>query len=178
MVDSLRVGTIQFEHLEIAELSAASSEALQGLDGYLGIGLLRHYLVHVDYRNKRISLYRSGDSSSYLEACGKDSFKIVLRSGVMQSTVVTNLGPRNFQWDTGSSASVVRPSVVNVTTSSPNPQTMFSFDDLTLGRSSLGRIVFTLREFKAPNVDGVLGSDFLEGRSLCFDVPAEKGSLQ
>jgi hypothetical protein len=45
----------------------------------------------------------------------------------------------------------------------------FATTRFQIGKRDFGRTRITLKEFVAPNVDGVLGTDFLESKVLCID---------
>ncbi len=145
-----------------------------GQDGYLGFGLLSNYLVVFDYPGSELRLYPSGSGTALREECGSDVIPIDIDNGVVESTVETDRGKFVFQLDTGSSQNILRPSALGMAPGGMMPDgmqmTSVVFSKYGLGRQDFGRMRFTLREFAAPNVDGVLGTPFFKSRIVCVDI--------
>lgn len=141
--------------------------------GYIGVGLLRDYLAVFDYPAGMLTLYASGDGAAMSDSCRPQRFEVRVVNGVVQSIVETDRGPLIFQWDTGSSENVLRPSAIGAPASGQH-----SFARFDLAGHSFGRTIFPLREFQAPNVDGVLGTDFLEDKVLCIDAARRVGAIR
>jgi len=92
---------------------------------------------------------------------------------VVQSTIDTEKGKLIFQWDTGSSRSLIRPSAIG---EAGIP--LRSFRSFQIGEKQLRPVVFEMREFAAPAVDGVLGTDFFESKVECFDIKNGRGAVR
>jgi hypothetical protein len=154
-----------------------SGSPMNAFAGYLGFGFLQRFLLVFDYPEGVLTLYRSGDTEAMARSCGPNRFAIKVANGVVQSSIDTEKGPLVFHWDTGSSESVLRPSAIGLSASASDPA-LQSFAKFELGGKNLGRTIFSLREFRAPAVDGVLGNDFLESRVLCIDVQQRVGAIK
>ena len=141
--------------------------------GYIGLGLLKDYLLVFDYKLRMLRLYPSGDPRVIVAECGSQHFPIQVVNGVVQSTIDTEKGKLIFQWDTGSSRSLIRPSAIG---ESGIP--LRSFRSFQIGEKQLGPVVFEMREFGAPAVDGVLGTDFFESKVVCFDIKNGRGAIR
>lgn len=169
----LKIGTVN-------GIELASQPGANGMkqDGYIGFGLLRHYLAVFDYPDQELRLYTAGSAGAMKSECGDNLFHIDIANGVVQSRIVTDKGQLIYQWDTGSSESMVRPSVLDMTPSSTKPVDSFATFRFLIGSHDFGRTRLTLREFAAPNVDGVLGTDFLESKTLCIDVSKHLAAIK
>jgi hypothetical protein len=175
-VPNVTLGGVEFGPLEGTEF-LQGQETVLPQSGYLGFAFLRHYLAVFDYPAGRLRLFESGDELAMDANCGKGRFHFKVVNGVMQSDVETDAGPLLFQWDTGSTQTVLRPSAVGVQPSDQTPS-MKSFARFEVGGMALGRTVVTFREFRAPAVDGVIGSDLLSSRVLCLDASRQIGALR
>jgi len=152
------------------------STTVQGVDGYVGFAVLRNFTLVLDYPHSELRIYPSASTSAEKE-CGANnpiSFEVV--SGVVQSKVVTDSGDLIFQWDTGASENVLRPSAVNL-----NPDTELSshiFTRFSIGTRDFGRTRIPLREFVAPNVDGVLGTEFFGSKMVCLNFGKKTATIR
>ena len=173
---NVTLGGVDFGPLEGTEFLQAQDTVLPQ-SGYLGFGFLRHYLVVFDYPAGRLQLFDSGDERAMDTNCGKDRFHFKVVNGVVQSEVETEAGALLFQWDTGSRETVLRPSAVGAQLSDKTPS-MKSFARFEVEGKSLGRTVVNFREFRAPPVDGVIGSDLLSSHVLCLDATRHIGAIK
>ncbi|MGH8052242.1 MAG: hypothetical protein ACREPB_16400 [Arenimonas sp.] len=160
-------------NVKIGEQSVGSVDGIEyattvpGVDGYIGFAVLRNYTLVLDYPHNELRIYPPASATAEKE-CGLTnpiSFDVV--SGVVQSKVGTDDGDLIFQWDTGASENVLRPSAINL-----NPDTEISshiFKQFSLGTKDFGRTRIPLREFVAPNVDGVLGTEFFVSKMVCLN---------
>ena len=162
-----------FGDLQGAEFSFQEGPDAADPKGYIGFGLLKNYLLVFDYKMSMLRLYRSGDSGAITAECGSQQFPIEVVNGVVQSTIDTEKGKLIFQWDTGSSRSILRPSAIG---EAGIP--LRSFRNFQVGEKQLAPIVFEMREFAAPAVDGVLGTDFFESKIVCFDIKTGRGGVR
>lgn len=173
-VPSVRVGATDFGSLEGVELPAEDRTFSQ--DGYIGFPALGRFLVVLDYPNHRMRFYPSGSKNDLKRECGS-TFPLQIVSGVVQSTVDTDRGPLIFQWDTGSTGNVLRPSSLPEN-SYGKDVTSLPLTKFAVGGRDFGRIRIPLREFIAPNVDGILGTDFFESKVVCLDLENQLGGIK
>jgi hypothetical protein len=172
IVKDAKFGSLHFDRIDGGEFYVPQGQSFRGADGYVGFGLLRRYLVVFDYLKSEVRLYP--DATPLQDACRGQEFGFKILNGVVQSIFEADGTRLIFQWDTGSTESVLRPSVMKASDSS-SLHTVRSFH---VGAQDLGPITFELREFHAPAVDGVLGADFFEGRSICFDFARGVGRIE
>jgi hypothetical protein len=173
--DDFRVGGIPLGAVSGSELSNGFGGLSAGTAGYLGVGLLGKFIVKLDYKAGVMSLYQAHGRDAAQAICGAKVLAATFRDGVVQVPVRTDAGELLFQVDTGSSRTFLRPGALGL---KPGPdgtfaETMRSFSRFEVGGRDLGRQVLEFRDFKAPAVDGVLGSDFFHGRTLCLDLADE-----
>ena len=142
--------------------------------GYIGFGLLKKYLLVFDYVLGVLRLYPSGDPTAIEAECGSQHFPIQVVDGVVQTVIDTDKGKLIFQWDTGSTRNVIRPSSIGEKGTPLRPFRSFQIGEKQLTAS----VVFEVREFAAPAVDGVLGTDFFASRVVCFDVKTGRGAIR
>jgi hypothetical protein len=175
-IGQLEVDTFGALGLEGVELPPDDT-AHASLGGYLGLGLLMHYFLVFDYARKSLTFYPPGTAPTTVGAdCGVQSpFRIELRGGIVQTGIETENGKLTFMLDTASSENVLRPSAIGLPTDSN--QTSFAFSQFRIAGRQLGRTRFVLHEFTAPDVDGVLGTDFFRSAIICLDVGAQSGWL-
>ena len=173
-VSSVKTDAADFGSLEGIELPAEDRTFVQ--DGYLGFPALSRFLVVLDYPNQRVRFYPSGSKEDLKGECGS-VFPLQVVAGVVQSTIETDRGPLIFQWDTGSTENVLRPSSLPESSYGKNV-TSFPLNKFGVGEHDFGRIRIPLREFVAPNVDGILGTDFFESKVVCLDLQNQLGGIR
>lgn len=143
-------------------------------DGYVGYGVLKNYVLVIDYSRGDISMYDPADGPAVLRSeCGAHTFAAEVKNAVIQATVETDAGERVFQFDTGANRNVARP----LATASAD-QTEMTFTRFRLGNTDLGPMTFRLIPYRAPDVDGVLGREFFAAHRVCLDLGAGKGALR
>ncbi len=173
-VSDLKLGSATLNGLDGIELPGDDSRFSQ--DGYLGYPTLSRFVVVIDYPLGELRLYPQGAKGVVERECGA-SFPLQVIGGVVRSTVTTNEGPLIFQWDTGSTENVLRPSSL----AGPSPtqkSASHPFSKFDVGGHDLGRIRIPLREFVAPDVDGILGTDFFESRVVCLDLQSRTAGIR
>jgi hypothetical protein len=171
--NNVKLGGTDFGNLRGVEFFH-STEALARQSGYIGFGLLEKFLLVFDYPGKTLGIYQSGNVAAMVDKCGPKRFDIQVVNGVTQSTIQTDKGPLLFQWDSGSSENILRPSALGIAPGA----SMQSFGKFELAGTDFRRTVFPLREFRAPNVDGVLGTDFLESKVFCIDLRSKTAAIR
>jgi hypothetical protein len=137
---------------------------------------LRNFALVLDYPHNEHRLYPPASSALEKECGPSIPIPIEVVSGVVESKVSTDAGDLVFQWDTGVSENVLRPSAINL-----DPQTLVSshvFPHFTLGGKDFGRTRIPLREFVAPNVDGVLGTEFFGNKMVCLDLTKKVAAIR
>ncbi|WP_430391313.1 hypothetical protein [Dyella sp. 20L07] len=166
--------------LDLSEVAGGELGGNEGFpqDGYLGLGVLRHYLAVFDYPQGELRLYASGLAAAMQAECGSAGKPLDVVNGVSQSEVETDHGKLLFQWDTGSSANVLRPSAVGMSPQQAEKQHSLAFEKFVVGGVDTGHQRIGLRQFVAPDVDGVLGTPFFQTRVICVDVTRQMGAMR
>jgi hypothetical protein len=162
-VEQLQIGDLSLSGINGVEFNTEEEQA-----GTIGFALLKDYVMVFDYPHLELALYRPGTRLKLLRQCGMKPFPIEVVNGVVQTKVGTEKGELIFQFDTGSTDNLLRPSAIGLDPTRNFPSVAF-FQFSVLGKD-FGRTRVGLNEFGAPNVDGVLGTDFLESKILCVDI--------
>jgi len=174
-IDELRAGDFMATHVDSSELV---TPIVGGQDGYIGFGLLQRYVMVFDYMKGELRLYGHTATDMLKIECGANIFPIDVINGVVQAKIPTDRGVFIFQLDTGASENVFRPSALGDAASSFKGITSIPFSRFTIGSRDFGRTRIPLREFNAPDVDGVLGSDFLDRKLLCLDPQGHRAAIK
>lgn len=170
---NVTIAGTSFGDLQGGEFSFPEGRDEADPKGYIGFGILKNYLLVFDYPANMLRLYPSGDLRAMAAECGDKQFPLQVANGVLQTVIDTNKGKLIFQWDTGSTLSILRPSSI----SEPGKY-LQSFNKFMIGERQFAPMVFELREFGAPAVDGVLGTDFFQSRVICLDVKTSVGAVR
>jgi hypothetical protein len=147
-----------------------------GVDGYVGFAVLRNFTVVLDYPHNEVRLYPQVTGALERECGSGHAIPIEVVGGVVQSKVTTERGDLVFQWDTGASENVLRPSAIDLGPDTSIPSHVFK--RFELGGRDYGRTRIPLREFVAPNVDGVLGGEFFGSRMVCLDFNKKTAAIR
>lgn len=151
-------------------------------NGYIGMPVLGRYLLVVDYPQKRVRLYDSGNTAALLRECGGETFPVRLEKGIAVSTGSTEHGDLLFIWDTGSTDNVVRPSALPHGNAAgrriDDGPPVVTLERLKLGGRDIGPQQFRLVQFGAPDVDAYLGADLFASHRVCLDVRKGIGAIR
>ena len=177
---AVSLGGVLFEDLEGSEFIFPEAAAPPDRNGFIGFALLSRFLLVVDYPSRSLRLYPSGSKDAMIRECGDQSFEVDVVNGIAQSIADTDYGKLVFSWDTGSTRSVVRPSVIGgrgraAAGSAASPQSIAKF---MLGGRDFGPQSFLPINYRGVTVDGVLGTDFFASHTVCLDIGRGKGSVR
>lgn len=146
-------------------------------DGYLGYGVLKNHALVIDYAKGELLMYAPTAGSTVLaRECGGKTFDFEIKNAVIQATVETDVGPRIFQFDTGSNRNIVRPAPTTAATQ--EMQAEVTYKRFRLGNAKLEPMSFRVIPYRAPDVDGVLGREFFAAHRVCLDLDTGKGSIR
>ena len=181
LAERVFLGSFYLGDLDGAE-SIFGDSAPPERNGHIGMPVLGRYLLVVDYPQKRIRLYDSGNAVALKDECGGETFPIRFEKGIAVSTGSTEHGDRLFIWDTGSTDNVIRPSAV------PPEKAMgrriddgppvVTLERLKLGGIDIGPQQFRLVQFGAPDVDAYFGADLFASRRVCLDIRKGIGAIR
>lgn len=173
IVDKLKLGEFFAVAIQGSELDGSLAG---GQNGYVGFGLLDHQFLVFDYINKELRIYARYSENLMNSECGGVTFPISVVNGVVETKLQTEKGDFIFQIDTGSTDNVFRPSAL----SDPKYSKITSvpFSKFSIGNRDFGRVRLPLREFNAPDVDGVLGTAFLNSKVFCVDIQNSVASFR
>lgn len=196
-IDSLHIGDVKIENIPvyIRDFHGYNSN----IDGYLGISLISHFLMTLDYGNLTFSLDRKESSRERLAE--KDALFLPLRltsSGFLSGEVLVEgvENPLNFIVDTGASISVISKNLADseeirdyvdggklrvvgaagITENVPS----FLLPRVSFGnhsQKSLRAIALNLElinEASGFEQSGILGGNFLKDYRLTFDFQNSK----
>lgn len=168
-----KAGSLSLAPLRGADLPDLGTHAYPQ-DGYLGYGVLKNYVLVIDYAGGKVSLYTPADGRAVLEQqCGEHTFDVTVKNAIIQTTIATDRGDRTFQFDTGANRNIVRP-----VSGAAAEQASVTFERFRLGSVDLGATPFGVIPYRAPDVDGVLGRDFFAAHRVCLDLGAGKGAFR
>ncbi|MGJ8663769.1 MAG: aspartyl protease family protein [Marinicella sp.] len=107
-IDSIRVGQIEFSHLELIGRDYNSDKLVKArgqIDGMIGIGLFSDYLITIDYANKLIKLSKDNLSKT------DDAHVFQMQQGEMVPTIPVTIAGNTFPAyvDTGAMTSIIIP---------------------------------------------------------------------
>jgi len=169
----VELGALRLEDVPGHDLPASAELPVEGIDGYLGLGLLRAFRVIVDYPRGRLVLAR-GDAA--LADDGVATWPR-LAAQVDDRGVVSRLRTdgRTLRcvWDTGYTWSVIRPRAARgLAELDDDGQRHVVVDALTAGDADLGPLDLVVHDFRQPPVDAVLGYNLFTERAVYFDFEA------
>lgn len=147
-------------------------------DGYLGLGLLKRYLLVFDYPHGELRLYPAGSLAAMRSECGSARIPLALEDGVVVSRVDTDRGRLRFAWDTGSNLDMLRPSAAGARADGKEGPPTTVLSRFTMGGVDFGPVRLPLVPFAAPAVDGFIGSPFLRSRIACVDVASGVAAIR
>src|SRR5258706_8947702 len=181
LAEGVFLGSFDLGDLEGGE-SIFGDSAPPDRNGYIGMPVLGRYLLVIDYPQKRVRLYASGNTTAMTDECGAKTFPVRLEKGIAVSIGHTEHGDRLFIWDTGSTDNVVRPSAIPPEKGAgrriDDGPPVVTLERLTLGGLDIGPQQFRLVQFGAPDVDAYLGADLFESRRVCLDIPKGIGAIR
>lgn len=176
VIPELRLGNGVFRDVPGFERHE-SSDAQFGrapFDVAIGREFLQSYRVVVDYPSHRIELHPAGPSLP----CGTITGTLQPHaSGVMYSVLMTDDGPLRLAWDTGSTYSLVQKRLATERGLRFQDE-RYATQTLTLGTRELGPHRMVVLDLAgAPELDGVLGSNFFAHHRVCLDYPGRTISV-
>jgi hypothetical protein len=181
LAESVFLGSFFLGDLEGSE-SIFGDSVPPDRNGHIGMPVLGRYLLVIDYPQKRVRLYDSGNTAALMDECGGETFPIRLEKGIAVSTGSTEHGDRLFIWDTGSTDNVVRPSALPPEKAAgrriDDGPPVVTLERLKLGGLDIGPQQFRLVQFGAPDVDAYLGADLFESRRVCLDIRKGIGAIR
>ncbi|HET6431085.1 hypothetical protein [Dyella sp.] len=167
--EHLQAGGLVATQFDGNELAGAHGKAALPADGLIGFGLLGRYQMVFDEAGGELRLYPASVPGVLKAECGNEGGPLRMERGVMVSDVQTELGPLRVQWDSGSAASVLRPSAVAGRVKDADLLRRLSFRQFDVAGQPAGAHGFVLRQFQAPDVDAVLGAGFFSKHIVCLD---------
>jgi hypothetical protein len=162
------VRNLVIDSLRLSQVPGVEFNTNEEQAGTIGFGLLKEYVMIFDYTQSELRLFPIGTRLRSLPQCGPKAYPVEVLRGVLRTKVETDRGDQIFQFDTGSTNSLLRPSSIGLKSNYKTSSATLSKFKL-LGKD-FGKTKISLSEFHAPNVDGVLGTDFLQSRVVCFDI--------
>jgi hypothetical protein len=157
-------------------------------NGNVGLSAIGRYLFVLDYPDKEIRVYPSGDKAAFTAECGQGSFSVHVKDGIAISTMRTKFGDRKVIWDTGAADNFIRPSAVpselrrgGIIDEPPFHDSTLNFvrlENVSIDSFAIGPQMFRLWAFKAPDVDAYLGTALFASRKVCLDLRAGRGGMQ
>lgn len=194
LVPDIRINDVHFRNLKVAvmDLSAMSAALGSHLDGILGVDVLQHFLVRLDYAGGLVRLDPLG------QPIGRPSFRLHVSRNRYFVPLSIRGSSFDFLLDTGTNTSLIShagwlkiqrqqkmPLLLGGLRSSNSASTfsLTSLDSVAIASHLYKNVpvrVSTGKEdglLKDPHFDGLLGNDFLERFIVTMDLSHGRMSL-
>ncbi len=163
--NDFQAGDLNLDTIEGTELTTPLES---GQPGFIGRPVWAKYMTVFDFVQKEIRLYPFGSQAAFQAECGSRSIPLRTQGNAIISSVQTDQGMLTFQWDTGISDNLLKPSSVGMEpTNVPQPM---SFSQFSIAGQDMGVVGVSLREFATQRIDGILGGAFFQSKVVCFDL--------
>lgn len=175
-VSHVRLGTATFVNVVArADVRAGDYEpGKQGEKGFLGTGLLKGYLIRLDYRRREMTLVPRFEGSREFKSCtGVEVPFLPEWKSAPVTEALTDWGRAVLWWDTGSPVSALRESFVQ----GPKPERedeTATTKRFVLGDTDFGPVEFNFWAMELPKFDGLVGYNFFEHHVVCVDFPGHR----
>jgi len=176
-IRDLRIGDAAFPEviarLEVHDPSYQPNDV--GQDGFLGTGLLKPFVVRIDYANKTLTLLRDFQSDAPLEGCIGDAIPFAPEwHGEAVTEVRSDLGRSVLWWDTGSPATVLSRRFVDQARRGSTADEI-STAHFVIGDRDYGETRLQIWDVNLPaGFHGFVGKDFFERHVVCVDYPGHR----
>ena len=175
-VSHVRLGTATFVNVVArADVRAGNYEpGKQGEKGFLGTGLLKDYLIKLDYERREITLVPRIEGSREFKPCAGVEVPFLPEwKSAPVTEAVTDWGRAVLWWDTGSPVSALRESFVKGPKPGREDETAttkrFELED-----TDFGPVEFNFWAMDLPKFDGFVGYNFFEHHVVCVDFPGHR----
>ena len=175
-VPHIQIGTATFmDVIARADVRAGDYQpGGQGEKGYLGTGLLKEYVVVLDYRGRKMTLIpRRKDGQDSKTCSGIEIPFLAEWNGAPVTEAVTDWGRAVVWWDTGAPVSALRESFGQDPDSSERGKNATT-KRFVLGNTDLGPLEFSFWAMELPKFDGFVGYNFFERHIVCVDFPGNQ----
>lgn len=175
-VASVKIGPREFTDVEAwTDPPRAGYQPDERSGGFLGTGLLKSYVIVIDYPHRTLSL-TPGSGASAQQVCKGVAAPFSTNPkwrGEAVTEARTDVGQLTLWWDTGAPLSVLRSTVVkephSAVAGSVLPTKQFQ-----LGDGEFGPWRFDIWDMDLPGFDGFIGYDFFEKHVVCIDYPRSR----
>jgi hypothetical protein len=172
----IQIGTATFEDV-IARADVRAGDykpGEQGEKGYLGTGLLKEYVIAIDYRGRKMTLIAPLDDRQVSRYCPGIAVPFLPEwNGAPVTGAETDWGRAVVWWDTGAPVSVLRETFKNDPDAKSRDVTATT-KRFVLGDADLGPVEFNFWAMELPKFDGFVGYNFFERHIVCVDFPGNK----
>lgn len=173
---TVEFGRLRFESVRGSLLAYDPSYApnLVGQAGYLGTGLLKPYVVRIDYGSKTLQLLAASELQDTTRCRGVTADFVPEWRGEAVTRVTTDLGELTLWWDTGASDTMLSRQFLE----RAHPD--LKGDELQSKLFRIGAGDFGPRKIQIwdanlpPGFQGFVGRDFLEKHVVCIDYPSKR----
>ena len=175
-VPRIQIGTATFEDvITRADVRAVGYKpGEQGEKGFLGTGLLKDYVIALDYRGRKMTLISPLDDRQISRFCSGIAVPFLREwNGAPVTEAVTDWGRAVVWWDTGAPVSALRETFKD----DPDPKSKDATSTtkrFVLGDTDLGPVEFNFWAMELPKFDGFIGYNFFERQIVCVDFPGKK----
>jgi len=146
----------------------------QGEKGYLGTGLLKGYLIKLDYPRKEMTLVPRAGAVRESPQCHGAAVPFLQEfNGAPVTEAITDWGRAALWWDTGAPVSAMRQSFTRDAPPTGEQQTVTT-QRFVLGAIDMGPVDFSFWAMDLPNFDGFVGFNFFERHAVCVDFPGHR----
>ncbi len=175
-VSQVKLGTATFNDIVTrADVRAGNYKpGEQGEKGFLGTGLLKGFLIKLDYRRQEMTLVPRGQDSGESAQChGVEVPFLPEWKGAPVTEAITDWGRAVLWWDTGAPVSALRASFRSEVPSIEEGKTETT-RRFVLGAADLGPVEFNFWAMDLPKFDGFVGFNFFDRHAVCVDFPGHR----
>ena len=175
-VPQIQIGTVTFvDVVARADVRAGNYQpGEQGEQGFLGTGLLKEYVIALDYRGRKMTLIPPLNYRQVSEYCSGIAVPFLPEwDGAPVTEAVTDWGRAVVWWDTGAPVSALR-ETFKVDPDPKSKVATLTTKRFVLGGSDLGPLVFNFWAMELPKFDGFIGYNFFERHIVCVDFPGKR----
>jgi hypothetical protein len=175
ILPKFNIGQIKFLKVRLAEdtnWGFNSGEAIKK-DGVVGLALFENKAIIIDYPNKKFILINDGKTpENYdIDNWQELDFKLDL-NGLSMYANVDNNGLKRFILDSGANVSIIKPSSLGREDCKillDKNKCGYNVDKFLVKSFNLGPILLYLQEMALPQIDGILGYNFLADKIIYID---------
>lgn len=172
IIPECSLGGIQLRDIEATEDKFNQHITDEAQNGYLGLGVLRHFQIILDYQRHKAVLWQ-GDTLPPQYASMEFSYQPFTHE--MQSSLIIDDEKREVEWDTGANVSLIKTNdVPKGRLANIDGRQLFIANNLEAGGDLIGSLDFVVLDFNEPPVDAIIGHNFFAKHVVFLDFAKKR----